>query len=126
MMRAASKGMPVKDFPAPSAKIRNGDLKPLPGVIGASVSKAQQRLRDAGFESFVAGQVASSLPAGTVAYTNPAGSAFPGSKIGLYVSTGVPAYQPPDPQTQTQPQPQPTPTAQGKPGPRGTPPPKKK
>ena len=31
MMRAVSKGMPVKDFPAPSAKIRNGDLEPLPG-----------------------------------------------------------------------------------------------
>ena len=32
IMRAASKGMPVKDFPAPSAKIRNGDLVRLPGV----------------------------------------------------------------------------------------------
>jgi membrane peptidoglycan carboxypeptidase len=95
MMRAASKGMPVKDFPAPSAKIRSGDLKPLPGVIGASVSKAQSRLSDAGFDSYVAGQVDSSMAAGTVAYTDPAGAAFPGSRIGLYVSTGVPAFQPP-------------------------------
>ena len=78
MMRAASKGMPVKDFPAPSAKIRNGDLEPLPGVIGASITKAQQRLKDAGFDSYVAGNVASSLPYGTVAYTDPAGAAFPG------------------------------------------------
>ncbi len=50
MMRAASKGMPVKDFPAPSSKIRNGDLVPLPGVIGASVTPGaepaeQRRLR---------------------------------------------------------------------------------
>ena len=35
------------------------------------------------------------MAAGTVAYTDPAGSAFPGCRIGLYVSTGVPAFQPP-------------------------------
>jgi membrane peptidoglycan carboxypeptidase len=95
MMRGASKGMPVKDFPAPSSKIRNGDLTPLPGVIGASLSKAQARLRDAGFDSFVAGNVDSSLPFGTVASTNPAGSAFPGSKVGLFLSTGTQAFQQP-------------------------------
>jgi membrane peptidoglycan carboxypeptidase len=93
IMRAASKGMPVKDFPAPSAKMRNGDLLPLPDVIGASVSQAQSRLGNAGFDSFVAGTVASSSPAGTIAYTNPSGSAFPGSKIALYVSTGGGAFQ---------------------------------
>ena len=116
MMRAASKGMPVKDFPSPSAKVRNGDLVALPGVIGASVQKAQSRLADAGFDSYVAGNVASSLPYGTVAYTDPAGSAFPGSRIGLYLSTGAPAYQ----------QPEPEPTTNDKPAPKTTPPPKKK
>ena len=119
MMRAASKGMPVKDFPSPSAKVRNGDLVPLPGVIGASIKKAQSRLADAGFDSYVAGNVASSLPYGTVAYTDPAGSAFPGSRIGLYLSTGAPAYEQPDPE----------PTTNDKParqaGPQQTPPPKK-
>ena len=93
MMRAASKGMPVKDFPAPSSKIRNGDLVPLPDVIGASVARAQNRLSNAGFDSFVAGNVASSSPAGTIAYTNPSGSAFPGSKIALYISTGGGSFQ---------------------------------
>ncbi len=93
MMRAASKGMPVKDFTAPSSKLRNGNLVPLPGVIGASVSRAQNRLSNAGFDSFVAGTVASSSPAGTIAYTNPSGSAFPGSKIALYVSTGGGSFQ---------------------------------
>ena len=128
MMRAVSKGMPVKDFPAPSAKIRSGDLAPLPGVIGASVSKAQARLSDAGFDSYVAGQVASSLPAGTVAYTDPAGAAFPGSKIGLYVSTGVPAYQPPVNQPNTQTNGTGTGNGgkgRGGPKPQSTPPPKK-
>ena len=67
-------------------------------MIGASVSKATARLKDAGFDAYVAGNVASSMAAGTVAYTDPAGSAFPGSKIGLYVSTGQPVYQVPDPQ----------------------------
>ncbi len=95
MMRGASKGMPVKDFPEPSAKIRNGDLVPLPGVIGASVSRAQSRLSDAGFDSFVAGNVSSSAPAGTIAYTNPSGSAFAGSRIALYVSTGGQSFQAP-------------------------------
>ena len=37
------------------------------------------------------------MPAGTIAYTNPAGAAFPGSKIALYVSTGAPVYQAPAP-----------------------------
>jgi len=94
IMRAASKGMPVKDFPPPSAKIRGGDLERLPGVIGASVTQAQARLQEAGFDSYVAGNVASSMAYGTVAYTDPSGSAFPGSKIGLYLSTGAPAVQP--------------------------------
>jgi len=88
IMTAASKGMPVKDFPAPSAKMRNGNLVPLPGVIGASVSSAQSQLSAAGFGSFIAGTVSSSSPAGTIAYTNPAGSALAGSQIALYVSTG--------------------------------------
>ena len=95
IMRAASKGMPVKDFPAPSSKIRSGDLVQLPGVIGASVSKATARLEAAGFDAYVAGNVASSMAAGTVAYTDPAGSAFPGSKIGLYVSTDSPSTRSP-------------------------------
>ena len=98
MMRAASKGMPVKDFPSPSSKIRNGDLKRLPGVIGASVSRAESRLADAGFDSYVAGNVSSSMPAGTIAYTNPSGSAFPGSRIALYVSSGGGSFQQPSTQ----------------------------
>ncbi len=116
IMRAASKGMPVKDFPSPSSKIRSGDLERLPGVVGASVSKAKARLQDAGFDSYVAGEVASSMPAGTVAYTDPAGSAFPGSRIGLYVSTGQPAFQQPDPQPSP-------PAGKGRGNNRATPPP---
>ena len=90
--------------------LRNGNLVPLPGVIGASVSRAQNRLSNAGFDSFVAGTVASSSPAGTIAYTNPSGSAFPGSRIALYVSSGQPAVVAPQPPTQGDPPGFPDPT----------------
>jgi hypothetical protein len=59
------------------------------------VTTAQARLAAAGFEGYVAGQTDSTLPAGTVAYTEPSGSAFPGSRVGLYVSTGRAAYRAP-------------------------------
>ena len=102
LMRAASEGMPVKDFPAPSAAIRKGNYTNLPSVIGRSVESATDRLEEAGFTAYVAGEVSSGLQAGTVAYTNPAGSAMPGSKIGLYVSNGQAPYQPPPAPTQEQ------------------------
>ncbi|WP_392543299.1 transglycosylase domain-containing protein [Oryzobacter telluris] len=105
IMRAASEGLPVKDFPAPSAAIRAGSLDGLPNVIGRSASKAASLLAEAGFKSHVEGKINSSLPAGTVAATTPAGSALKGSDVGLLISTGVAYYQP-DPQPQQQ---QPTP-----------------
>ena len=99
IMRAASEGMPVKQFKAPSEAVRKGKYEALPNVIGYGVDEAKARLSEAGFSSFVAGQVSSSVPAGTVAYTDPPGSALPGSKIGLYVSTGQVqrTFQQPDP-----------------------------
>jgi membrane peptidoglycan carboxypeptidase len=92
IMKSVSKGMPVKEFREPSAAIRRGSLKALPNVIGRSVETATERLENAGFRAYVAGQVDSALPAGTVAYTDPAGSALPSSRVGLYLSTGQTAY----------------------------------
>lgn len=88
IMKSVTKGMPVKQFAEPSADIRNGKTTALPNVIGRSVDSARARLADAGFTSYVAGQINSGLDAGLVAYTDPAGSALPGARIGLYVSTG--------------------------------------
>ena len=71
IMRAASEGMPVKDFPSPSAEIRTGSLDALPNVIGRSADKAAALLQDAGFRSHVEGDVNSALPSGTVACDDP-------------------------------------------------------
>jgi membrane peptidoglycan carboxypeptidase len=95
IMRTAHKGLPVKQFKKPSDAIRKGKYVDLPNVIGRGVDSATKRLEDAGFSAFVAGRANSSLPEGTVAYTDPAGSALPGSRVGLYLSNGQPAYVPP-------------------------------
>ncbi len=105
IMRAASAGMPVKQFPSPSSKMQNGDYVTLPSVIGLSVGSAQARLSAAGFTSFVAGQVSSSMSAGVVVSTEPSGRALRNSSVGLIVSNGIP------------PKPKVTPTKKAPPGP---------
>ncbi len=115
IMKQVTKGMPVKQFKDPSEAIRKGKYDALPNVIGYGVDEAKARLAAAGFSSYVAGQVNSGVPAGTVAYTDPPGSALKGSKVGLYVSTGVfqQTRQPDPPQPDPQPRqrgPKPKPT----------------
>jgi membrane peptidoglycan carboxypeptidase len=107
IMKSATKGMPVKDFREPSDAIRRGALKALPNVIGQGVESATKRLEDADFRVVVAGQVDSALPAGTVAFTDPAGSALPGTRIGLYLSTGQASYVAPAPDPASNPGPAP-------------------
>jgi membrane peptidoglycan carboxypeptidase len=92
IMKTAHKGMPVKDFKSPSADIRKGNYVRLPNVIGRGPDSALARLKEAGFSGFVAGRTNSSLPAGTVAFTDPSGSALPGGRVGLWLSNG---YTPP-------------------------------
>jgi membrane peptidoglycan carboxypeptidase len=104
IMRAASEGMPVKDFPPPSAAVIAGKLDSLPSVIGRNPDKAAELLDAAGFRSHVEGYIDSSLPAGTVGATSPAGSALKGADVGLLISTGRAAYVAPAPQPQPQPQ----------------------
>jgi beta-lactam-binding protein with PASTA domain len=57
---------------------------------------ASNRLADVGFDSFVAGDVASAIAQGLVVETDPASgsSVAAGSAVGLYISTGQP--EPPD------------------------------
>ncbi|HRA25156.1 transglycosylase domain-containing protein, partial [Ornithinibacter sp.] len=92
IMKTAHKGMPVKDFKSPSADIRRGNYVRLPNVIGRGPDSALALLKEAGFSGFVAGRTNSSLPAGTVAFTDPSGSALPGGRVGLWLSNG---YTPP-------------------------------
>ncbi|MGL4174970.1 MAG: transglycosylase domain-containing protein, partial [Dermatophilaceae bacterium] len=96
IMKKATVGMPVKQFPRPSDAIRRGNLDPLPNVIGRSSGDAAGILSRAGFTSHVENRVDSGQPAGTVVFTSPAGSALKGADIGLYLSTGqAPVQQPP-------------------------------
>ncbi|MFQ6172172.1 transglycosylase domain-containing protein [Oryzobacter sp. R7] len=103
IMKAVSKGMPVKQFKAPSSDIRNGKYESFPNVIGRGIENAQRILKEAGFDSYVAGRVSSSAQIGTVAYTDPAGSALPGTSIGLYISTGQAQAQAPPEQPKPKP-----------------------
>ncbi len=128
VMRAASKGMPVKAFPSPSEKVKNGNLKALPSVVGNDLSSAQRKLKDAGFDSFVAGNAPSGQPYGTVAYTTPSGRAVAGSSVAIYLSTGPPPVNTPPAPPKQGPAPAPAPVPvppQVAPKPKKTPPPKK-
>ncbi|MFV0464348.1 MAG: transglycosylase domain-containing protein [Nostocoides sp.] len=89
IMDYASSGMPVENFPSPSAKITNGDRVSVPNVSGMGYDAAAAMLRNAGFTAYRAGTVDSGMAAGLVVYSAPSGMALRGAPIGLYVSTGV-------------------------------------
>ena len=83
--------------PDPNIDLVNGIIISLPSVAGMSISEATQTLISAGFKVFVGGIRDSRSPAGTVAYTLPAGSAPSGSMVTIYESSGNPPYVPPPP-----------------------------
>jgi membrane peptidoglycan carboxypeptidase len=94
IMDAASKGLPVRDFAAPSDKVLEGDLVRVPDVGGLSESDARSTLTDAGFSVSVGRTVYSTLSRGNIASTSPgAGSkAMRGSDVTINPSAGyVPA-----------------------------------
>lgn len=111
IMRDASAGMPVKQFPTPGGSVLTGNYVSVPSVIGASVSSAQATLRAAGFSSYVGSSIDSALPAGVVAGTQPSGQALSGSTIVLLLSNG----HAPKPTHTPGPNPTPSPTASGPP-----------
>lgn len=92
VMKRVTKGMPAKDFPAPSEKARRGNLEPIPNVYARNPDSAAAILREAGFSSKVVGYINSNAPRGTVGGTTPSGQAIAGSEIGLLISAG-PAQQ---------------------------------
>lgn len=89
-MSAASDGMPVQDFTAPSAKMLYGDRVSVPDVTGQSVSSATADLQAAGFTVSVGGATPSSVAKGQVAGTNPGGGSTLnlGSSVTIYPSSG--------------------------------------
>lgn len=88
IMRAASQGLPVKQFGEVSNAVLNGDYVSLPSVIGRDPASAAAILKAAGFDSYKIGTIDSTLPAGTVAATDPSGRALRNSSVGLLISTG--------------------------------------
>jgi membrane peptidoglycan carboxypeptidase len=91
-MDKALDGEPKEKFKKPNPKIVRGLDERVPDVRGVSADSARAELKDAGFESHIAGEVASALTAGLVVSTDPSGGTLfaSGSSIGLYISTGVP------------------------------------
>lgn len=89
-MKAIAPRLPDEDFTAPSATDVKGVLVTVPSTAGMSLEAAQQALADAGFTTYVGGYRDSSVPAGQVAYTDPAGGSLiaSGSQITIYQSTG--------------------------------------
>ncbi|HEX6234127.1 MAG TPA: transglycosylase domain-containing protein [Jiangellaceae bacterium] len=91
-MDKALDGEPKEKFKKPNPKIVRGVDERVPDVRGVSADSARAELKDAGFDSHIAGEVASALSAGLVVSTDPGGGTLyaSGSSIGLYISTGVP------------------------------------
>lgn len=96
-MKPIAAWLPDEDFVAPDSEIVNGVMVSVPDTAGMSPDQARSVLEDAGFFPADGGQVNSNAPAGTVAYTSPAGGSTTtsGSSITIYVSNGVPPAPPP-------------------------------
>lgn len=90
IMRAATQGTPIKQFPDVSSAMLNGDYVSFPNVVGRDFASAKAILNAAGFEAYKAGSTNSSSPAGVVVATDPQYRAIRDSAIGLIVSNGIP------------------------------------
>ncbi len=97
-MTQALAGAANPDFAAPGDKEVFGEKVAVPSVVGLSEADARNKLSAAGFRASVAPQqVASALPAGTVASQSPSGTAVRGSYVQLTLSNGQPPVAPVDP-----------------------------
>jgi len=100
-MAPASEGMPVEGFAAPDSAQVEGVRMTVPSVVGSGQGSATAALQAAGFNVRVGEPAYSSAPAGTVAWTTPAGGtrAVRGSVVTIVMSLGVdPAtIKPPEP-----------------------------
>lgn len=76
-------------FPDPPRTATERVMVAVPDVTGMSYAEAEQILTAAGFGVINGGEVDSTVAAGLVASTNPAGEAGRGSGITVYVSNGV-------------------------------------
>ncbi|HEY0905396.1 MAG TPA: transglycosylase domain-containing protein, partial [Marmoricola sp.] len=96
-MHVVDDHLDYEDFVPPGETAVQGESTAVPSTSGMSVDQAISTLEGAGFIGVDAGSAASANPAGTVAYTSPAGGSYApkGSVVMVYESTGVPP-PPPD------------------------------
>jgi membrane peptidoglycan carboxypeptidase len=126
-LRAALVGVPVEPLPEPDRQFVFGQTTRVPDVTGLAAFDARSVLRQAGFQVVTSGRyVASLLPAGTVAFTEPrAGSSAPqGATVVLRISNGLPPPTPapssPPPSPSSHPTNPPSPTSSPSPKPTKT------
>ncbi|WP_404380180.1 penicillin-binding protein [Knoellia locipacati] len=128
VMKAASAGLPVVNFTAPSSAVLNGNYVPIPDVVGDSVDTAMGKLGAAGFRAKIGSRVDSSIREGRVAKTSPAARAAKGATITLFISRGYTtsetASRAPQPRQTIVPQPS-EPTVGPQPNTKPTKPPKR-
>ena len=96
-MHVVDDRLDYEDFVAPSATQVEGVSTAVPSTSGMSMAQAISTLKGAGFNAIDGGTASSANPAGTVAYTSPAGGSYApsGSVVVVYESNGVPP-PPPD------------------------------
>jgi len=97
-MDAIAQWLPDTNFQIPPPGEIKGFILTVPATGGMGVKRATDLLESKGFSVTVsAGEVDSSYPEGTVAYTSPGqgGSASSGDLITIYVSDGTPYVPPP-------------------------------
>jgi len=87
-MHPIQRYLDVEDFHPVDAKTVRGVTVSVPAVGGMSVSSAINKLKAAGFKPTVGGGTHSNYSYGTVAGTNPSGTAPSGSPITIYTSIG--------------------------------------
>jgi len=97
-MAAAVKGLPKTNWKKPPASLTYGTPVGVPSMKCSSVSAAAAQLRSRGFRYVVQkNAVSSGCGAGSVASSDPSGSAPKGSIVALYVSNGKSPTPPPGP-----------------------------
>jgi len=89
-MRAVQDLLPDMDFVAPIKTQQPQNLTIVPNVVGMTPADARTTLQGLGFLVKVVGKVASDLPVGLVAQSNPGAGAtmYDGSTVTLYTSAG--------------------------------------
>ncbi|TDW29106.1 transglycosylase domain-containing protein [Cryobacterium psychrophilum] len=81
-------------FAEPTSEVINGVPVSVPDVRGMQLSQAKATIQRAGFRFAHGGVITSDMPEGTVVRSDPSRSAFKGSTVTVFTSSGVPEVVP--------------------------------